>query len=119
MATKVSLKLLPVSIIILIILAVLITNLPVIFQEGNPLPIISAIIKIELGMSEITQVSPVKYLQKAGPHGPLNRLLAEKDWRFVEQLGSGYFYARSDEILFVMGRMLTTRYMIFELEHPY
>ncbi len=118
METKVSRKLLLVSIIILVILAALIASQPVVFQEGNPLPVITAIIRIELGLSEIAQVSPTKYLQKAGPPERLNRLLATEGWHFVEQLGSGYFYTRNSETLFVMGRMLTTRYMVFELERP-
>ncbi len=118
MTIAVNRKLLSVSIIILITLAVLVISQPVIFQEGNPLPVIAAIIKIEFGASDITQVSPTKYLQKAGPPEPLNRLLAAEGWRFVEQLGAGYFYARNTENLFVMGRMLTTRYLVFELERP-
>jgi hypothetical protein len=118
MSTNVSRKLLPASIIILVMLAVLIINQPVVFQEGNPLPVISAIIKIEFGASDIIQVSSTKYMQKAGPPEPLNRLLAANGWRFVEQLGAGYFYTHNSEILFVMGRMLTSRYFIYELEKP-
>lgn len=118
MSTNVSRKLLPASIIILVMLAVLIINQPVVFQEGNPLPVISAIIKIEFGASDITQVSSTKYLQKAGPPEPLNRLLAANGWRFVEQLGAGYFYSRGVDQLFVMTRMLTSRYFIYELEKP-
>ncbi len=99
-------------------LATSIYAMPVIMQEGNPIPILFAIIKLELNISEIATVSPTKYLQKTGSPEPLNMLLASRGWHFVDQLGAGHFYSRNGENLFVMGRMFTSRYIVYELENP-
>jgi hypothetical protein len=111
-------RLIAITLLILLIFAASIYTMPVIIQEGNPIPVLFAIIKLELNLSEIATVSPTKYLQKTGSPEPLNMLLASKGWHFVDQLGAGHFYSRNGEKLFVMGRMFTSRYIVYELENP-
>ena len=113
-----NLKTLTIIAAIILILGISVLAQPVIVQEGNPFPVFLAILKVELNYTEVAQVSQTKYLQKAGSHEPFNRLLASQGWRFVEQMGAGLFYTRSGDQLFVMTRMLTTRYYIYELEQP-
>lgn len=103
---------------IILILGISVLAQPVMVQEGNPLPVFLAIVKLELNYTEVAQVSQTKYLQKAGSHEPFNRLLASQGWRFVDQMGAGLIYARGADQLFVMHRMLTSRYYIYELERP-
>ncbi len=103
---------------LLLLLGVSAFTQPVILQEGNPLPVLVAILKVELNIAEIASVSDTKYLQKSGSHEPFNRLLTSHGWQFVDQMGAGLFYARNGDKLFVMSRMLTTRYFIYELENP-
>lgn len=103
---------------LLLLMGVSVITQPVIFQEGNPLPVFLAILKVELNLTEIAPVSDTKYLQKSGSHEPLNSLLASQGWQFVDQMGAGLFYARNGDNLFVMSRMLTRRYFIYEIENP-
>ena len=103
---------------ILLLLDISVLSQPGIVQEGNPLPVFLAILKLELNYTEVALVSRTKYVQKAGSHEPFNRRLASQGWQFDEQMGAGLFYSRSGEQLFVMTRMLTTRYYIYELEQP-
>ena len=111
-------KIIPLSIIAILVVALIFYLMPVILQEGNPLPVIAAVIKVETGSSEIVPISSTKYLQKAGPSEPLVRLMESKGLRFIEQLGAGYFFTYNGETFLVSSRMLTTRYMVFELERP-
>lgn len=103
---------------IIIFLGISVIAQPAVLQEGNPLPVFIAILKVELDYAEVAPVSRIKYLQKAGSHEPFSRLLASHGWQFVDQLGAGLFYARGGDQLFVMKRMLTSYYSIYELEKP-
>jgi hypothetical protein len=111
-------KILLLIVAILLLLFISIIVQPVILQEGNPLPVCLAILKLELNYTEVAPISRTKYIQKAGSHEPFNRLLASQGWQFVDQMGAGLFYSRKDDQLFVMTRMLTTCYFIYELEQP-
>ncbi len=111
-------KILLLIVAILLLLGISVLSQPVIVQEGNPLPVFIAILKLELNYTDVAPVSSTKYMQKAGSHEPFNKRLALQGWQFVEQMGAGLFYSRSGEQLFVMTRMLTTRYYIYELEQP-
>lgn len=103
---------------ILVLLGISILAWPVLVQEGNPVPVFIAILKVELNIVELEPISNSKYLQKFGSYEPLNRMLASHGWQFVEQFGAGHLYVRNGAKLFVMSRMFTSRYFVYELEMP-
>ncbi len=103
---------------IIFILGISVATQPVILQEGNPFPVFLAILKLELGYTDVAMISHEKYVQKAGSFEPLNRWLGLMGWQFVEQMGAGLIYSSGGDQLFVMHRMLTSRYYIYELERP-
>ncbi len=90
-------------------------NVQTLFQEGNPLPVFRAIVKLELTGTEIVPFAENKLLQKAGPETPLSDYLSVQGWIFKDRLGSAIFYEKNDESLSVCSRMLTRRYVVYEL----
>ena len=103
---------------ILVFLFALIFNLGAIFQEGNPLPVLWAIIKLEFTDSNIVAFTENKLIQKDGPEAPLTNYLAEHGWTFKDRLGSLIVYTRGTDELYVKSRRLTTFYNVYELEYP-
>lgn len=111
-------KLLIVFAVVVLLVTFLILFGEILIQEGNPVPVICAVIKLELTGAEIVPVTQdqMKLMQKTGPEGPLTEYLAARGWVFKDRLGAGIFYARNGDDLFAEARMLTRRYVIFELD---
>lgn len=100
------------------VLAIVVYYNTVLFQEGNPLPILRAAAKLETTQAEIVPVTPDQriLLQKAGPEDPLNEYMREKGLAFKERLGSAIFYENDEgSAILVQSRMFTRRYIIYEL----
>ncbi len=91
---------------------------PVIFQEGNPLPIFWGLIRIELTSRKLVAVTDYKLIQKTGPETALSEYMADYGWQFKDRLGAGIFYHRNNTELFVEARMLSRFYTIYELDLP-
>lgn len=72
---------------------------PVIFQEGNPTPLIIGIVKLNLTDQKIVKLNMAgeKYLTKSsiGKKILIDKL-NDQGYKFIEQMGSGYFF-RDDE----------------------
>ncbi len=100
------------------VLALVVYSNPIIFQEGSPLPVLRAVINLEISQVEIVPVTPdQKLLQKAGPEEPLHEYMQERGWNFKERMGSAIFYENDEgTTFFVEARMFTRRYIIYELE---
>ena len=100
------------------VLALVVYYNPIIFQEGSPLPVLRAVINLEISQVEIVPVTPdQKLLQKAGPEEPLHEYMQERGWNFKERMGSAIFYENDEgTTFFVEARMFTRRYIIYELE---
>jgi hypothetical protein len=90
----------------------------IIFQEGNPVPVLQALARLELSEEPITRITgaDVKYIQTVGPETPLTEYLAAYGWSFRERLGAGIFYQKRDSALFAEARMLTRRYVVYQLD---
>jgi hypothetical protein len=93
-------------------------NIGAIFQEGNPLPVLWAIIKLEFTESDIVQFAENKFIQKDAPETPLTNFLAKHGWTFKDRLGSLIIYTRGADELYVKTRSLTSFYNVYELEYP-
>lgn len=104
--------------LIIILLAGIIVGFPVIFQEGNPLPILKGIIKLGVSDDNIVQISnePRVYISKASVRNiPLIELIGKEGWNFEEQLGSGYIFSRDSKKLVVGSVQYTRRYRIWKI----
>ena len=83
------------TVLFLIFLAFFILYARVIFQEGNPLPQLSGIIRLNFGKDKIVKLSTPNesYLTKSKTgRDELLKFMQEKNYRFVEQLGAGYVF---------------------------
>lgn len=82
------------ALIVIFILLVLLYR-PVIFQEGNPWPQIKGIAKLNIENIDITKLSRYdnKYMtnSKNGQEVLMN-FLKNQGYKFIEQMGSGYFF---------------------------
>ncbi|MEW6663423.1 MAG: hypothetical protein ACOY9Y_07715 [Bacillota bacterium] len=107
-----------VSTVLVLVVAIFNIKILYLFQEGNPLPVLWGIIKLELTDANIVPFAEYKLIQKAGPETPLTNYLAERGWTFKDRLGAGIFYKKDNTSLFVKTRMFTRYYVIYELEHP-
>ena len=103
---------------IILVLVFTIFNIRTIFQEGNPLPVLWAIINLEFTDSDLVPFADNKFIQKDGPETSLTDFLAEHAWEFKDRLGSAIFYTRGDHELFVKTRSFTGFYNVYELEYP-
>lgn len=88
-------------ILLMLVVAVLNIKILYLFQEGNPLPVLWAIIKLELTDADIVQFTKNKFIQKAGSESPLTDYLAEQGWTFKDRLGAGIFYTKDGANLYV------------------
>lgn len=90
----------------------------ILFQEGNPIPVLRAVYNLEWSEYRIVPLagSEIKLLQKSGSEEPLTEYLADYGWLFRERLGAALFYDQNEETLFAEARMLTRRYVIYELD---
>lgn len=101
---------------ILVLLFFTIYSVPVLFQEGNPLPVARSIVTLELTESDIVSVNERVLLQKAGPELPLTSYLENHGWEFKDRLGAGIFYEKDSALMFAEARMFTRFYVIYELD---
>ncbi len=90
----------------------------ILFQEGNPLQVIRAVSMLERSGDKLVRIpgEEIKYIQKAASEEPLSDYLVSKGWTFLERLGSSIFFEKDDETLCVETRMLTRRYLVYELD---
>lgn len=107
-----------IAIAVIIILA-FIAVYPVLFQEGNPLPILKGITALNIKKSEIVQISdePRIYLTKTEEGvSPVTELMEREGWKFDEQLGAGYIFSKDNSELIVESTQYTGKYTIWKLE---
>lgn len=95
---------------------------PVIFQEGNPLPLFKAIIRLNISQQNIVKLDSdsEKYLTK-NKNGQeiLANKLEENNYRFIEQLGSGYLFRNDNlDILVATKKQYSRFYFIWTIGEP-
>lgn len=107
--------------VIILLFAFLMLFGEILLQEGNPFPVLRSAIQLELSGADVVPVAGegILYIQKAGSEEPLTDYLSGYGWAFSERLGSSIFYERNGETLYADSRMLTRRYVVYELDqHP-
>ncbi|TKC18480.1 hypothetical protein [Robertmurraya kyonggiensis] len=111
---------LPFTVIIIIIFLIIFTIYGrAIFQEGNPLPIVKAIIQLETSDSDYIQFSktPPKYISKSNidRETMLKKYMEKDNWTYIEQLGGGYIFTKDNEQAIVVTKQFSSKYFVWEV----
>ncbi|HZJ40768.1 MAG TPA: hypothetical protein VFD16_00700 [Candidatus Saccharimonadales bacterium] len=106
------------TLVIVLTLAFLLYK-PVIFQEGNPTPLLKGIIQLNFSRDKIVRLDMDgdRYLTK-GKNGQevLVNLLNNQGYEFIDQMGSGYFFKdNNDNALLATHRQYSRSYSIWSL----
>lgn len=89
---------------------------PVLFQEGNPIPLLKGIVRLSTSEEEILKISeePLRYMSETREgNAPLISLMEDEGWEFQEQLGAGHVFSREDALLIVTSTQYTRTYTIW------
>ncbi|HZK52947.1 MAG TPA: hypothetical protein VFC84_01895 [Desulfosporosinus sp.] len=89
----------------------------VLFQEGNPIPILKGIVELSSSDDKIIQISetPQRYLSKTNVgNAPLIELMDKEGWKFVEQLGAGYIFSKDGDRLIITGVQYSGEYIVWK-----
>lgn len=102
--------------IFILILSSMLFYKNIIFQEGNPLPIINGIFKLNDNNTYVLiSENPTIYLTKTNIKDDLFEYIKEEyDVKFKEQLGSGYVF-EGDIGLLLTSRQYTRFYQVWRL----
>jgi len=115
-------KALTIILISIFVIVLLFSKLNLLYlQEGNPLPIVSAAIKLVWNNSDIEPItaSPEVYLVRTTDGiDPIISLMENRGWQYKEQLGAGIVFVHNGELLTLSSRMYSGRYMIISIPTP-
>lgn len=91
-------------------------------QEGNPLPILSSIAKLEFANSSYEQYSKT---EKSTSHVSLNTgesrydvikdIMKDNGWDFKEQMGAGLIFDKNGQTKVVETRQYSRHYILFDI----
>lgn len=107
------------TVLTVVLILVFIGVYPVLFQEGNPLPILKGITVLNIKENKVVQISdePQRYLTKTDKgSSPITDLMEKEGWKFDEQLGAGYFFSKGDSKLIIISTQYTRKYRIWKFQ---
>ena len=91
-------------------------------QEGNPIPILTSIIKLELTNSNYQQFSKInngnRYVSKnikSSRTDLVKEFMKEKDWDFKEQMGAGLVFEKDEEVVTISTRLYSKHYFLWDI----
>lgn len=92
------------------------------FQEGNPIPVISGIVQLKLGDKPYVQIDTESETYIT-PHTPVEgdyyyivkTFMGEKGFAFLEQKGTDLIFSKGEDKTTVETRMYTSDYYIFSI----
>lgn len=92
------------------------------FQEGNPLPILTSIMGLELSNSDYEQFSESKIRNRyvsentgKSRNNVIKEFMKEKGWDFKEQLGSSLVFENDEETLVIETRQYSNHYILWSI----
>lgn len=101
-------------IILVLLIAILLLYRKPLFQEGNPLPVLSGIIKLNLTNKNIVQITEdgSEYITKSkNGVDSITQFMKEKDYILSDQMGSFYIFEKEDKsTILVAHRCYSTFY---------
>jgi hypothetical protein len=120
------LKIIFITFIILLALgsAIIISSFgSVLFQEGNPVPLIVSAVKLHLFDSEYVQFSKTenrsRYLSKNigdSRYDIVKEFMKSKGWLYEEQMGSGLIFVKDDNEAIVETRQYSKYFIIWDVQ---
>ncbi|MET3698871.1 putative zinc finger protein [Bacillus oleivorans] len=93
----------------------------VLFQEGNPIPVISSIIKLEFTNAEYVEFSNAtnRFISEIKSsddrYSVVKKYMSERGWAFKEQMGSGLIFENEAEQIVIETRLYTKNYFIWSV----
>ncbi|WP_235846852.1 hypothetical protein [Neobacillus soli] len=95
----------------------------VLFQEGNPLPIINSALKLQFSDSEYVQFSQTekrsRYLSiNTGDrrYDVVKGFMKSQGWIYEEQMGSGLIFSKDGKEAIVETRQYTSHFIIWDVQ---
>ncbi|MFF2445687.1 hypothetical protein ACFVSW_01205 [Neobacillus sp. NPDC058068] len=95
----------------------------VLFQEGNPVPLMVSAIKLHLYDSEYVQFSKTekrsRYLSKNSGdsrYDIVKEFMKSKGWNYEEQMGSGLIFVKDGEEAIVETRQYSKYFIIWDVQ---
>jgi hypothetical protein len=111
-----------VTILIVVIAFIVVRFGSALYQEGNPIPILISILKLEITNGDYKQFSEtdqwIRYVSDgkgSSRYDVINDQMEEMGWSFKEQLGSGLVYMKNKENLVVETRQYTKHYILWNI----
>jgi hypothetical protein len=99
---------------------------PVIFQEGNPVPLLVSAAKLQFGDSKYVQFSKTekrsRYLSEStgnNTYDVVKEYMKAKGWKYQEQMGSGLIFSKDGEDAVVEVRQYSKHYFIWEIQKAF
>lgn len=115
-------KLIPASIILLLLLGLAWFKLyPLYQQEGNLLPYTAAAWQLETGSANIAAIpgETEKYLARSiDGNQRLIDMMVSRGWTYKEQMGAATMFVKNGALATVSSRMYSGRYIIFSIPEP-
>ncbi len=110
-------KLCVVLFLILILLCIVIfLNRNIIFQEGNPTPIVKGIINLNSNSYVKINDDPIIYLTKSSNKNDLFEYIEkENNVIFKEQMGAGYMFESVDKTVILTARQYSKYYQVWKM----
>lgn len=92
----------------------------VLFQEGNPITPIAAIIKLQVSNQVVVEMgnNSGKYMTKiedGEAYENLKEMMAQDGWQYKDQFGSAFLFEKNKEQITVSTRMYTRNYVVIEI----
>jgi hypothetical protein len=98
----------------------------VLFQEGNPIPLIISAMKLHFSDSEFELFSKTekrsRYLSESSGNSSYNvvkQYMKLKGWKFQEQMGAGLIFTKNGEDAVVEVQQYSSQYLIWEIQKPF
>lgn len=104
--------------ITIILMLVFLAIYPVLFQEGNPIPILKGITILNIREDKIVQISeePKVYITKTEEGiSPITELMERESWKLDEQLGAGYIFSSDNSELIIESTQYTGNYTLWKV----
>lgn len=102
-----------------ILVVYFLSRLPVIFQEGNPWPLVKGIVGLRSQALVRLDLPNEQYLSRANDVEAIESFFAAKDYYFVEQLGAGYIFENnSGQRALAVHRYYSRHYSLWKVSFP-
>lgn len=87
----------------------------VIYQEGNPLPVIKGIVQLNSKSYAVISNDPLKFITKTNNKSELfNYIEKENNVKFEEQLGAGYIFDGPDKYVILISKQYSRFYQVWK-----